>query len=315
MNTDRMKRWMDAIDADLLEEAQRPLPHGGAAVRWGALAACLCAAALALALWQPWNADLITGAGDNAMSKGPAPDQFAACDAVRPLSATMALPAGAELTSDYDLQRGDDGAVTAVSCTVSLDGAEYAYTAAYASDVAADDALLSWASNGLTLLLYDGSVSWYDSAAGVEWSLSGDDGQAVLNMAGDIIGAQTFAFPSAPAGAADVSYAAFPLDGVTVLEVSFTADGVRWHYRMAPTDDVSAAIPDISAFSGGAQTAEGQLRWCPTSLRWDEGGAGCIIWRDIAPGLVYSLSADSAASEKTLADMAALVFKPAQEES
>ena len=35
MNDNRMKRWMDAIDDDLLEEAQRPLPRGGAAHRWG----------------------------------------------------------------------------------------------------------------------------------------------------------------------------------------------------------------------------------------------------------------------------------------
>lgn len=41
MNDNRMKRWMDAIDDDLLEEAQRPLPRGGAARRWGALAAWL----------------------------------------------------------------------------------------------------------------------------------------------------------------------------------------------------------------------------------------------------------------------------------
>lgn len=61
MNDNRMKRWMDAIDDDLLEEAQRPLPRSGAARRWGALAACFCAAALALALWQPWSA----GIGDN----------------------------------------------------------------------------------------------------------------------------------------------------------------------------------------------------------------------------------------------------------
>ena len=33
MNDNRMKRWMDAIDDDLLEEAQRPLPRGGAARR------------------------------------------------------------------------------------------------------------------------------------------------------------------------------------------------------------------------------------------------------------------------------------------
>ena len=49
MNDNRMKRWMDAIDDDLLEEAQRPLPRSGAARRWGALAACFCAAALASA--------------------------------------------------------------------------------------------------------------------------------------------------------------------------------------------------------------------------------------------------------------------------
>lgn len=312
MNDNRMKRWMDAIDADLLEEAQRPLPRGMAAARWGALAACLCAAALALSLWQPWRAN-VTGADDPALDKSPAPNQFAACGPVEPLSATMALPEGAERTSDYDFDRGDDGAVTSVSCTVSLDGAEYAYSAAYASGVG-DDAALSWSSEGLTLLLYDGSVRWYDSASGVEWSLSGDDGQAVLNMAADIIGTQSFAILQPPSGAEDVSYAAFPLDGMAVLEVSFTADNVRWHYRAAPTDDVSDTIPDISEFSGGAQTAESQLRWCPAALRWDEGAAGCIIWRDIAPGIVYSLTADTAATETLLTDMAVQVFEPAQDE-
>lgn len=84
---------------------------------------------------------------------------------------------------------------------------------------------------------------------------------------------------------------------------------------MAPTLDVSETIPDISGFTGGSLTAEGKLRWCPTVLRWDAGGAGCIIWRDLAPGLAYSLTADTGASEDALSDMAALVFKPAQEES
>lgn len=116
-------------------------------------------------------------------------------------------------------------------------------------------------------------------------------------------------------GADVLGYDLFDLNGETVTEVSFTLNSVTWHYRMAPTLDVSETIPDISAFTGGSLTAEGRLRWCPTVLRWDAGGAGCIIWRDIAPGLAYSLTADTGASEKTLADMAALVFKPAQEES
>lgn len=213
MNDNRMKRWMDAIDDDLLGEAQRPLPRGGAARRWGALAACFCAAALALALWQPWSA----GIGDNtagadadfgAMDKSFSVAMPPVLDA-EPLSASLALPEGADVLG-YDL---------------------------------------------------------------------------------------------------------FDLNGETVTEVSFTLNSVTWHYRMAPTLDVSETTPDISGFTGGSLTAEGKLRWCPTVLRWDAGGAGCIIWRDLAPGLAYSLTADTGASEDALSDMAALVFKPAQEES
>lgn len=119
MNDNRMKRWMDAIDDDLLEEAQRPLPRGGAARRWGALAACFCAAALALALWQPWSA----GIGDNtagadadfgAMDKSFSVAMPPVLDA-EPLSASLALPEGASLTSDYQWRQDGEGAVTGVS--------------------------------------------------------------------------------------------------------------------------------------------------------------------------------------------------------
>ena len=50
---EKIKRWQASIDDDLLEEAQRPLPRGSAALRRGGLAACLCAAALALVLALP----------------------------------------------------------------------------------------------------------------------------------------------------------------------------------------------------------------------------------------------------------------------
>ena len=309
----RMKRWMDAIDDELLEEAQRPLPRFSGAARWGALAACFCAAALAAALWLPGRAD--SGANSSPSADGGA---FTACDTdtAQPLSAVMALPKGAALTSDYDLHRGEDGAVTSVSCTVTLDGSDYDYSAAYAAAPETDGAALAWASGGVTLLLYDGGVSWYDSASGVEWSLSGEDGGAVLNMAADIMGQQSFAVPAAPEGAGGGYYMALPLGDIAVIEVSFTADGVRWHYRMAPTDDVSEVIPDISEFTGGTETAKGKVLWCDAALRWGGGdGAGCIIWRDIVPGLAYSLTADSGASETALSDMAARVFQPAQDDA
>ena len=141
MNDNRMKRWMDAIDDDLLEEAQRPLPRGGAARRWGALAACFCAAALALALWQPWSA----GIGDNtagadadfgAMDKSFSVAMPPVLDA-EPLSASLALPEGASLTSDYQWRQDGEGAVTGVSI---VDNAE---TAGIGSKGMANDALPS----------------------------------------------------------------------------------------------------------------------------------------------------------------------------
>ena len=325
MNDNRMKRWMDAIDDDLLEEAQRPLPRSGAARRWGALAACFCAAALALALWQPWSAgngetaDCGSAGGFNAMDKS-FPVAMAPVLDAEPLSASLALPEGASLTSDYQWRQDGEGAVTGVSCTVLLDGYDYDYSAAYASQpLPAPDGTLptdTYQVNGLTLLVYDdGAVGWYDTSAGIQWYCVAWDGGAPLVTAFTLMDAQYYTVPTAPEGADVLSYDLFDLDGSTVTEVSFTLDGVTWHYRMAPTLDVSETIPDISDFTGGSLTAEGRLRWCPTVLRWDAGGAGCIIWRDIAPGLAYSLTADTGASEKTLADMAALVFKPAQEES
>lgn len=306
MKDPMLRLLMDSIDDDLLEEAQRPLPARRPALRWGALAACLCLTG-ALLLAHPRQ----SGPSDTAVR---ASDSSAA-ESAAPLCAALTLPEDAVQVSDYDLRRDDAGAVTAVSCTVSVDGTDFCYSAAYAAEEKpAGSALLAWELEGVTLLLYGDSVSWFDSASGVEWSLSGGDSETVLNAAAGIMETQSLAVPAAPEGAEDVFYMAFPLEDMTVMEVSFTLDGVRWHYRMAPSGDVSEAIPDISEFAGGTQTASGSLRWCPTELRWDDGGAGCVIWRDIAPGIVYSLTADSGADETMLAAMAQRVFVPAQGE-
>lgn len=324
MNDNRMKLWQESIDTELLEEAQRPLHHGGAVRRWGALAACFCAAALALALWQPWNAGekADSGAADgnySAMDKHFTMAGVPASDA-EPLSASLALPEGASLTSDYQWRQDGEGAVTAVSCTVLLDGYDYDYGAAYAAGPlpAPDGALprTTWQMGSLTLMLYDdGAVGWYDAGAGIQWYCTAWDGGAPLVTAFAMMDAQYYTVPTAPEGADVLEYDLFDLDGETGTEVSFTLDGGTWCYRMAPTLDVTENIPDISGFAGGSLTAEGKLRWCPAVLRWDAGGSGCILWKDVAPGLVYSLTVDTGASEDTLSDMAALVFKPAQEES
>jgi len=323
---EKMKRWQEAIDDDLLEEAQRPLPRGTAALRWGGLAACLCAAALALALALPGH-----GAAE-AEDCGAAPDFSASCKsfsagaaAPEPLSATLVLPEGAELapaeiqfTSRTDGSSADE-TETAV-CTIVLGGHDYDYGAVYAAaPMPAPDGNLpetTWQMGNLTLLLYaDGAVGWYDAAAGIQWYCVSWDGGQPLVTAFALMDAQSYTVPTAPEGAEVQGYDLFELGGETVTQVRFTLNGIAWQYRMAPTDDVSETIPDISEFTGGSLTAEGAVRWCAALLRWDEGGAGCIIWRDMAPGLAYSLTTDSGASDDALSDMAALVFQPAQEES
>lgn len=315
MNEERFKRWMDAIDDEYLEEVQRPLPHA-AARRWGTLAACLCAAALTLALWQPWHGST---AAEDAMDNGAEPPIAFAVPAAEPLSATLTLPENASLVAGYDLRQDEDGAVSAASCTVELDGADYSYGAVYtASPLPAPDGSLpsaSWQLGGLTLLVYDdGAVGWYSESAGIQWYCAADDNGGTLAVAFSMMSAQAYTVPTAPEGAAVLGYDLFELDSETVTEVTFSENGQTWRYRMMPTMDVTEHIPDISGYTGGSETAEGQVRWCAARLCWDEGGTGCIIWKDVAPGLAYSLTVDSSASEALLNDMARRVFQPAQGE-
>lgn len=88
----------------------------------------------------------------------------------------------------------------------------------------------------------------------------------------------------------------------------------RWTYSLAATG------PGWSAFSGYFRPAglcgdrRAQILWCPAVISYDESGAGKITWFDVAPGLVYSLSADSGASRDALLDMVNRLFTPAQGE-
>jgi hypothetical protein len=222
--------------------------------------------------------------------------------------------------SGYDTRTDDAGAVTAVSCTVAVDGCDYDYAAVYAAEPlpAPDGAMpsASWEVGSLTLLLYDGgAVGWYDAGAGIQWYCVPWDGGEPLVTAFSLMDAQAYTVPTPPEGAEVLGYDILYLDGMTVTEVSFRSDGLTWRYRMAATADVTENIPDISQLTGGSETAESAVRWCAARLRWTEGGAGAVIWKDVAPGLTYGLTVDSGASETVLTDMARLVFVPAQEES
>ena len=55
-----------------------------------------------------------------------------------------------------------------------------------------------------------------------------------------------------------------------------------------------------------------ELGWCAAEAFWTEGGAGKLIWLDLAPGLVYSLTMDTGASKDALTEMAETLYTPAQ---
>ena len=98
-------------------------------------------------------------------------------------------------------------------------------------------------------------------------------------------------------------------------ETSFTLDGVKYIYRIAPTYDTS---PDFADISGVEETfdhqAQAEVGWCPARLAWNDGGAGKVVWFDVVPGQLYSLSVEVGASRESLMDLADQLFLPAQGE-
>ena len=89
-----------------------------------------------------------------------------------------------------------------MSCTVLLDGYDYDYGAAYASQpLPAPDGTLptdTYQVNGLTLLVYDdGAVGWFDTSAGIQWYCVAWDGGAPLVTAFTLMDAQYYTVPTA----------------------------------------------------------------------------------------------------------------------
>ena len=237
---------------------------------------------------------------------------------------TMQLPGGAADVTYALIDVGADYPAPMAEATFELRGTLYtcralrAYEPAEAAVTGAGSAdELTWQDGSLSLTLgtMDGGtfVSWYDGEA--QWCLLSDGGsEAVLTTARELLLNLGHDITRMPDGAQDISYNAFRLDGLTVAETAFTLGGARWVYRIAATGDVSEDFADISGERGSyASSAGGEVGWCPPArLDFTDGGAGKICWFDVAPGLLYSLSVDTGASEQGLLDMASAICSPAQ---
>ena len=57
----------------------------------------------------------------------------------------------------------------------------------------------------------------------------------------------------------------------------------------------------------------GEVTWCRAKINYTPGEQGRIIWFDLVPGILYSLSMDSSASDEVLLELANELFVPAQD--
>ena len=179
--------------------------------------------------------------------------------------------------------------------------------------------LLSWNADNLDIQLSTGtegtSVSWYTSENQTQGYLTAQaDSLAVLTTASQILRSTGLDVTVAPADARDITYNAFLLEGLTVAETTFELDGIRYSYRMAATAELLEDFTDISGMTGPFQRiSAGEVAWCRAKINYTPGGQGRIIWFDVAPGILYSMTMDRDASDETLLELANALFEPAQD--
>ena len=299
--SDKFQLLMNAVDDDLLEEAmtpvkkRKPMPWIGTAI-----AACLV---------------LVIGL---ATLPGRAPAVTA--DELSSMGYEMKLPAQAEKVRYEIVSQAEQKAAQA---SFVIQGTKYIYQAVKTQtqqQLANNNGLvLAWNAGNLNIQLLSSaattSVSWYLEDEQTQCYLTARaDTREVLTTASQILRATGLDVTVAPDNAENITYNAFRLDGLTVAETTFQIDGITYAYHMAGTSELLENFADISGLEDSFdQIAAGEVLWCRAKMNFDEGGQGKILWFDLVPGILYSMTMDSGASEEALLDMANNLFVPAQE--
>ena len=312
MNEQRFEKFQYSADEKFLEEAQTSSAGKPGYGRILALAACFCAVVLAAAIWKPWGQAQVTS-----------PVEEVSAAELQTLGYQMELPENAQNVVYSAVRLSEASQVPMAQVDYVLEGQAYAYRALKTSqseDISGINQTwtedLSWNSGDTQLRLCsngsDAWVGWYSPGNGTQWCLSGgSNAQSLLNQALALAGDLGIDFSTAPDNAENVRVSAFEQDGLTVAETRFTLSGISYAYRTAATPEVT--LTDISGESGEyAEHAQAQVSWCDAQLSFTQGGSGKILWLDVVPGLVYSLSVESGASQELLSTMANTLFVPAQ---
>lgn len=300
---DKFRILMQSVDDDLLEEAMQPVSKKSI-LRWVIpVVACAC---MFLVLSLPMLRPAVPTVSLSELQR---------------MGYGMTLPETVKIIS-YALVTQNDRSGAEVRFLVG--DTEYVYreektaqprTLASGPDVE----LLTWNTESLDIQLCTAesstTVTWYTSENQAQGYLTAQaDSLAVLTTASQILRSTGLDMTVAPEEATDITYNAFLLDGLTVAETTFVLDGIRFSYRMAATSELLEDFKDISGMQGPFdRLSAGEVAWCRAKINYTEGGQGRIIWFDLAPGILYSMSMDRGASDEVLLDLANELFEPAQD--
>lgn len=298
--SDQFQSLMNAVEDDLLEEAMTPVKRRNPISRIGiSIAACLL---------------LVFG-----MTVFTSSAPTATATELAELGYELKLPEEAEQVR-YEIVTlsGQKGA----QARFVMQDTEYVYQAVKVeqqlSDNSAEGDMLSWNAGNLDIRLLASStstsVSWYAEEAQTRYYLTANaNTPEVLTTAAQILQATGLNVFVAPKTAENITYNVFLLDGLTVAETTFQVDGITYAYRIAGTLETQADFADISELAlPFARTTASKVFWCEAKLSFNPNEQGKIIWFDVVPGIVHSLSMDTGASEEALLHMANALFEPAQ---
>ena len=303
---DQFHFLMDAVDDDLLEEAVTPVQKRKI-LPWISVAVAAC---LLLMVTLPLFRGQEPGVSASELSE---------------LGYRITLPKEAEGIHYALTTKGD---IACAQASFVMRDTEFVYQEVKTPDLqllsatgGEDTRVLSWNVGDVDVqLLTDDagtSVSWYVQEDQTQWFLSARaDSREVLTAVSEILQATGMDVAVAPDEAEQVTYNAFLMDGLTVAETTFRLDGITYTYRMAATMELTEDFADLSGMEGPfEETIASKVHWCGAKVSVNRSGEGKIIWFDVAPGILYSLSMDQGASEEALLEMANWLFVPAQENS
>jgi hypothetical protein len=300
---DKFRILMQSVDDDLLEEAMQPVSRKSI-LRWVIpVAACAC---LLLTLSLPMLRPAVPSVSLSEL---------------RSMGYGMTLPETVKIISYALITQNDRSGAEA---RFLVGDTEYVYREektvqpqTLSSSAAVE--LLSWNAESLDIQLCTAtdstSVSWYTGENQIQGYLTAQaDSLTVLTTASQILRSTGLDVTVAPEEATDITYNAFLLDGLTVAETTFVLDGIRFSYRMAATAELLEAFKDISGIEGPFERiSAGEVAWCRAKINYTEGEKGRIIWFDVVPGILYSMSMEQGASDETLLELANELFEPAQD--